>query len=476
MLNKIKLLVLSIVLSILLTGCVARTVIELKNGTKHVTTSTMLYNGIVEQNEEKVICAIESGADVNYLTNFNLFDYLTIKVNNPLFLSILTYGESIPNILIENGADINYKDKNGVNILMISALKQNYDMCETLVKKGIDINEKDNLGRNCIDYALVSPSCSYYEEKDNVELAKFFYSKGVDISDYLVKNVVEHSNDAEGFMYGEQQFDFKYEIINWLIDIGKIKQTDLSKKQNIFYNVYLGNLEKIKKLDDKKLKQKNSNDEDFLMVAAKYGQYDIVRYLISKGISPENKVENYDGFFSDSIVYAASSRDLKTLKQITKNLNLTDEKLFFIIESSLEISQDKCVDEISYLVDLMENSNYIPEEYDENILALSCRLRLYKTSKMLIDKGFYIDEEVFNYAVDGGDTSIVSLLIENCNDLSIITDNEDLLYRSIEYGNYDMTRLLIKNGAKVNRNIEEYIDLDSTSNRLKTLVKNNIKE
>ena len=76
--------------------------------------------------------------------------------------------------MIENGADINYKDKNGVNILMISALKQNYDMCETLVKKGIEINEKDNLGRNCIDYALVSPSCSYYEEKDNVELANFF--------------------------------------------------------------------------------------------------------------------------------------------------------------------------------------------------------------------------------------------------------------------------------------------------------------
>ena len=57
------------------------------------------------------------------------------------------------------------------------------------------------------------------------------------------------ASDGEGVM------DYEYVALDWLISIGEIKRKDLNENQEVFYNVYLGNLDYIKKLKKTQLKK-----------------------------------------------------------------------------------------------------------------------------------------------------------------------------------------------------------------------------
>lgn len=55
--------------------------------------------------------------------------------------------------LIENGADINAKDSNGDNLLMIALEYRELDIVKYLLEKGANVNIKNNEGKTVLDLA-----------------------------------------------------------------------------------------------------------------------------------------------------------------------------------------------------------------------------------------------------------------------------------------------------------------------------------
>ena len=474
---KKKLIVLGVVLVILSAGC---SINKNSNSYEYYENQNLLVNGIESNDFELVKCAIDNGADLNSL------GHNTINTEkNPLFTSLCNSDKKIVLLLLENGANVNYKSGrlyDGSNCLMIAAINKYEDVCKLLIKEGIDINEKDNEGQNAIDYAIQARSDSYFEEKEILNLVKMLYKEGVKISNKTKENILNEneSNHELG------KTNVKYEIIKWLIDIGEIEEIDLGENQKIFYNVYLENINYIKKLDDSKLKIKNSSKQTLLDVAAKYGKTNIVEYLLNKGFNP--KKETVNGFYINSIVYAATSGNLQTLETITKNCKLSDKELYRIICSSIYFSTtDEYTDGISYLVDLMSNVNEADGNENDNILSEACSLGLYKTSELLIDKNVELNGNVLDSAVGSRDISIVKLLIDNGIDVNAIVyypedaaegfEEESSLSDAVFNGDYDIAKLLIENGAvidkKSDKNMIEYVD-GHISKRMEKLIKDNM--
>jgi len=434
----------------------------------------LLANGIESNNLEFVKCAIDKKVDLNSL-GANTID----SEKNPLFTSLCNSDKRIVLLLLENGVDVNYKAGklyDGANCLMIAASNRYEDVCQLLIKKGIDINEKDNQGQNAIDYAIQAGSNSYLEEKEILKLVKMLYKEGVEISNKTKENIL--NEDESPHEMG--QTNIKYEIIKWLIDIGEINELDLNKNQKIFYEIYLDNLKEIKKLSESQLNIKNSQYQDLLVVASKYGRTDIVKYLLEKGFNPKEKIK--DTFYWNAIVYAATSGNLETLKTITKSCKLSDKELYRIICSSIDMLKidDEYVDGISYLADLMENINEADGEEDNNILSKACSKGLYKTSEILMNKkNIDLNGNVLYEAVMSKNISIIKLLIKNNIDVNQkpnYHENEEtkfVLYDAIMNGDYDIAKLLIENGATIDKEMLEYID-GHVSKRMRLLIESNL--
>jgi len=62
---------------------------------------------------------------------------------------------------IEQGADVNEKNKNGQTALIIAASKNLLEMAELLIEQGADINIKDNLGFTALMFAEIGASGIY---------------------------------------------------------------------------------------------------------------------------------------------------------------------------------------------------------------------------------------------------------------------------------------------------------------------------
>ena len=56
-------------------------------------------------------------------------------------------------LLIENGADIDAKDKDGYTVLMYASNNGNLEIIKYLVENGADINIKDKNGDTALNYA-----------------------------------------------------------------------------------------------------------------------------------------------------------------------------------------------------------------------------------------------------------------------------------------------------------------------------------
>lgn len=66
--------------------------------------------------------------------------------------------KNIVKILIENGADVNLKDKRGSTPLYWAAFRNNFEIAKMLLEKGADVNIKNNDGATPRDFAKKSIS------------------------------------------------------------------------------------------------------------------------------------------------------------------------------------------------------------------------------------------------------------------------------------------------------------------------------
>lgn len=115
-------------------------------------TYTPLTLAITNGNSDIAKMLLEKGADVNYRDNFD---------NTPLIYASLMGHTKMVRILINMNADINSRNTWGKTALMYAASAGHKNIIETLLSAGADINTQDNNGGTALLYA-------YQKQNDDI--------------------------------------------------------------------------------------------------------------------------------------------------------------------------------------------------------------------------------------------------------------------------------------------------------------------
>ena len=148
------------------------TEINAKEGKMEV---TALALAIIFGQSKNVRLLLDNGADPNTTFQYNKKSlFATISEVNPAFelpeedvedkqvpalvYSILSGQTDISNALIEKGADITKKNKEGDTILMLASKEGQVPVVKMLIQKGADVNDKNDLGMTALMWASIESS------------------------------------------------------------------------------------------------------------------------------------------------------------------------------------------------------------------------------------------------------------------------------------------------------------------------------
>jgi len=198
--------------------------------------TTPLYIAVLNNNFDLVNLLLSKGADVN------ISDILG---KTPLMLAL----QSVENqkdsdtsykmvkLLLDNGAGLNAKDKNGEYVIHYAAKYPNINIVKLLVEKGIDVNQTDVDGNTPIYFTIKSSN----KTLDKLEVIKLFLSINLNI------NIVNSFKQTPLHIACQNNADL--EIIKLLLDKENVNLLDNNKTSVLVYAVRNGNLDLIKLLD-----------------------------------------------------------------------------------------------------------------------------------------------------------------------------------------------------------------------------------
>jgi len=123
----------------------------------------LLLKAVTNGDKVTVDKLIKEGADVNYIKEVGPW----MKMN-PLITSINKRQFDISKILIENKADVNWKDGFKTSAIIYASGLGNKELVELLLVNGADINDNDGQGNTVLTAA---------KESKNKDLVKFVKEK-----------------------------------------------------------------------------------------------------------------------------------------------------------------------------------------------------------------------------------------------------------------------------------------------------------
>ena len=131
-------------------GADANTVCEIEN--EHIyMPPTPLMNAVYNGNTNIINMLLENGADINYTT-----DEMT-----PLIYAAYKGNTNIINTLLENGVDINYTNYYGMTALMYAASYNQFEAVKILLENNADTSITDEDGRTALDMAKSKDNRKY---------------------------------------------------------------------------------------------------------------------------------------------------------------------------------------------------------------------------------------------------------------------------------------------------------------------------
>lgn len=154
---------------------------------------TPLMFAAASANEEMVKILLEAGADVNAKNNKKCTSLMLIIKNNKLFtrsefymedgdliLDLKVISSNIIKLLINAGANVNAKDKNGNTPLMFASIIKNSEIVNLLIKAGANVNDVNESGTTALIYAAA---------RGDKKTVKLLLNNNADIS------IQDYSND-----------------------------------------------------------------------------------------------------------------------------------------------------------------------------------------------------------------------------------------------------------------------------------------
>ena len=128
---------------------------------------------------------------------------------NPVYADTAMHEDNkIAQYLIRKGADPNYKDKDGISLLMLAAQQGNIKFCKQLVEKGADVKYKKR-GISALDYALSTGEIQ--DAKSQIELIEYLYQQKIPVTKMTKRILI---NGYRTGVYGDTSANTEY-ILQW---------------------------------------------------------------------------------------------------------------------------------------------------------------------------------------------------------------------------------------------------------------------
>lgn len=363
-----------------------------------------LYSSIWKKDSLLLKNALEKGADINYGNEWN---------TTPLMLAVNYDIYEMGKVLLENGANPNLINYAGESALKLSINKNNRRFFQLLVDRGAEINEEDVKGQNLIMQILLEKKMKL---EDKLEFAKILHRGGIRLNHRredgftaTMLSIYENEpvflkflldiganpniGDLEGITPLMHAIEHKkWDLVKILVENGTdLNRVDLKGYNALQYAVLMDHNPTSYLLIEKgaDFKRKSIRGYTLLMLSAFRGNTEFVKYLLSKGVSPEDQTP------------------------------LGETALYHAIR------------------------NYKNRHYETARLILDSKKALFK-GKVWKDAGVFASAH-FN------DIKAMEYFTENGFDINIQDEEGNTpLHIASEKGNTDLVKFLIDNGAKTN--------------------------
>jgi ankyrin repeat protein len=181
--------------------------------------NNILIYACKEESLEIIEYLVENGADVNEKDNDGMTCLMWASIYG--YLTIAEY-------LVENNADVNEKDNNGITSLMIASLNGHLNIVEYLVENGANVNEKNNLGNTSLDYACI---------KGHLDIIEYLVEKVEDVKNRADVNNIDN-NGWSSLMWAikNQNISLLYFLVKngAVINIDCVKLASTLKSKDIY--------------------------------------------------------------------------------------------------------------------------------------------------------------------------------------------------------------------------------------------------
>lgn len=487
-------------------------------------------------NKELAKEALEEGANVNCATSgkFIIFNktvvplWEALKNRRTFFVKFLLENGANPNYTDWKGISLLMYCAGAElpGITECSAISEDY--CELLIKYGANVNQKSITGLTALDYALRDYSID--------EIIEVLLNNGAKITEKTI-NIIKYKLKTDSKRNYEKykrilkiakDSGLKTEL-NPALEAVMLEDFETANKliiENNFsteelknlgvYSILGNSLDTLKLLVDKGLDVKDDmyNNCTALTLASKLGNMEIVKYLIEeKNVSPEGREiedSNYE------LAYALPNAILNNHFEIAKYL-ISKGSRMYVVQSGL-IKRNGLLYALKSgnkdMVQLMLDNNYPTEKYkyalrhfdeptSEQLDALEYFIektnydsklaytqilttiyfggekrkdRLY-VAKWLVERGANVNggedylSPLEGCCCENGEIEVARYLISQGADVN--SRNGGSLNGAIKGGYFDIVKLLVENGAKIDERIIERAE-EVGSNRILKYLKSHI--
>lgn len=289
-------------------------------------------NAVKNNNMPKVVNILSEGLDVNVKEEKTGWTALHYAVYYGYYKTA--------KYLLENGANVNLKNRKGETPLHLAVKKGNVRMVKLLLEYGAEMDIKDAYGKMAIDYAKderIEELLSEDLSDEDIAINKLFSavkSCNVNKTKKVLKDLNLNIQNNEGktpIFYAVEKCDTKF--LKFLINKGaNVNAEDDNGLTPLYYAIMKKDLNKVKVLVESGavIDIKSPRDPSPLMVAVNSGAKDIVKYLLSKGANPNHVaiIESFHGIYVLTPLDIARKRGYKKIYRILRKHGAKSQKEF----------------------------------------------------------------------------------------------------------------------------------------------------
>ncbi|KAK3607959.1 hypothetical protein CHS0354_006558 [Potamilus streckersoni] len=349
-----------------------------------------------------------------------------VNVNDILSVTIDQGSEEAMTYLLQNGADINYRSKNGESLLHAACLHGRLNMIELLLSKtSLPVYLYDNNGRSV---------CHSAASGGRVDFLEFLVTSGADplCTDIEGMNLLQYAclegNTEMAFYLMENYLDMLYSAGRWRHTVPHCAayggSVDMFNKDCEIMNAASethdnisseGNTSHCQKQAD--LKERTKLEETLLHMACLSGKLELTKYLVEKYPDMIKEVNKHNASIAH---YAAAAGG--------GNVSILEYLITQGLDPWCTTSSGQTLLHLSCISGRLEKTQYLLEKYPDMI--------------KMTDKS---NRTPSHYAAFGGNASHIQPLIKQGLDLWCGTAiQQTLLKRSCETGHLEIMKELVK--------------------------------